>query len=243
MLGKEYVQKVLGLVEQAADSQYEQVQKTAGLIFESLKAGGLLHLFGCGHSNIPVEESFYRAGGLVPVNPIFESSLMLNEGAVKSSQLERLSGYAPLILDRHTTKKGEVLIIFSNSGINSLPIEMAMAAKEKDLQVVAITSMSYANEKSRHAKGKKLYQIADVIIDTGIPHGDALIELENSKVCALPGSTVLVTTLINMVMAEVLELYEKEKLEPPVFISGNVEGGFEKNSAYITEYSKVVKRL
>ena len=243
MLGKEYVQKVLRLVEQATDSQYEQVQEAAGFIFESLKTGGLLHLFGCGHSNIPVEECFYRAGGLVPVNPIFESSLMLHEGAVKSSQLERLSGYAPLILDRHATKKGEAIIIFSNSGINSLPIEMAMAAKEKGLHVIALTSMSYAKEKSRHADGKKLYQVADIVIDTGIPHGDALVELESSKVCAVPGSTVVGTTLINMIIAEILALYDKEELQPSVFISGNVEGGFEKNSAYITEYSKVVKCL
>lgn len=243
MLGKEYVQKAMELVEQAADSQYEQIQKAAGLIFDSLKSGGLLHLFGCGHSNIMVEESFYRAGGLIPVSPIFESSLMLHEGAVKSSQLERMSGYAPIIMDRHPSKEGEVLIIFSNSGINSLPIEMALAAKTKGLKVVAVTSLSYVNEKSRYATGEKLFEVADLVINTQMPHGDALIEFKNTKKRALPGSTVVGTVILNMIIAEVLEKYDDEGLEPPIFISGNIEGGFETNQENINCYSKLVKHL
>jgi len=172
----------------------------------------------------------------------YETSAMLHEGAVKSSIVERMSGYAKHILDNYETHPGEVLIVFSNSGINSLLIEMALEAKAKGLVVVAITSMAYQHEKSRHSSGKKLFEVADYVIDTKIPKGDGLVEIAEGKVIA-PGSTAVCTAIVNMLICEVAECYLEAGISPPFFISGNVEGGMEQNQAYVEEYRYRVKSL
>lgn len=241
MLGKQYAAQVLALAQRVIETQAAQIEHAADRIFESLRQDGLLHVFGCGHSHILAEECFYRAGGLVPINPIFESSAMLHEGAVKSSQIERMSGYAHLILDNYPTKRGECLVIFSTSGINPLPVEMALAAQEKGMTVIALTSLCYGDVKPRSATGH-LSEVADLVIDTQIPKGDALLTL-CGQIRAVPGSTVVGCVLLNALIAEILERYERAALMPPVFISGNTEGGFEQNLHYIEQYRNRVKSL
>jgi len=243
MRGKQYASQVLSLAQEVIDNQFGQISKAADTIYASLKEGGLLHVFGCGHSHILMEECFYRAGGLVPVNPIFETSTMLHEGAIKSSSIERMSGYAPLILDNYKVKKGEVMLIFSTSGINALPIEMALAAKEKGLTTVALTSLNYKDTASRYQTGEKLCDVVDIVIDTQTPCGDAVLTFEKSNVRAIPASSLLGVTILNVLMAEIVERYDQDGLTPPVFISGNLEGGLERNKAYLDEYKFKVKAL
>ncbi|MCL2421295.1 MAG: SIS domain-containing protein [Defluviitaleaceae bacterium] len=242
MLSLKYIEKLQALITQMAAAEGENIARIARIIAGSTMKDGLLHMFGCGHSHLLISEAFYRAGGFIPVNPIYETSAMLHEGAVKSSMVERMSGYAKHILDNYETHPGEVIIIFSNSGINSLPIEMAIEAKAKGLIVVAITSMSYKNEKSRHDSGKKLFEFADYIIDSKIPKGDGLVDLTASKVIA-PGSTAVCAAIVNMLICEIGECYLATGIEPPFFISGNVEGGLEKNQSYIDQYRHRVKSL
>ncbi|MCL2865083.1 MAG: SIS domain-containing protein [Lachnospiraceae bacterium] len=243
MIGKQYASQALDLALKAVDSQYEQILSAANIIYDSLKKDGLLHVFGCGHSHIFMEECFYRAGGLVPVNPIFETSTMLHEGAIKSSLIERMMGYAPFILDNYNTKKGEVLLIFSTSGINSLPIEMALAAKEKGLTTIAMTSLNYKDAVSRYPTGEKLCDVVDIVIDTQTPCGDAILDFEKSNVRAIPVSSLLGMTLLNTLMAEIIDCYEADNASPPVFISGNLEGGLERNKVYLEKYQFRVKAL
>lgn len=243
MLGKTYSDSVVALVQRVAEAQFPTISKAAALIYPSLKNGGLLHMFGCGHSHILCEECFYRAGGLVPVNPIFETSTMLHEGAVKSSRVERMSGYAELIIDNYNVQPGETMIVFSTSGINALPIEMAQQAKKRGLHVVAFSSQQYSHAASRHDSGKRLPDFADLLVDTSVPQGDAIVHLPASKLYAVPGSTVVNATLVNMLIAEILELYEKDGIIPPVYISGNIEGGFEKNQENINAYRSRIKSL
>ncbi|MCL2588511.1 MAG: SIS domain-containing protein [Oscillospiraceae bacterium] len=243
MIGKQYAEKILTLAGEAVDSQFDQIGKVADLVFASMKNGGLLHVFGCGHSHMMEEELFYRAGGLAPINPIFETATMLHEGAIKSSMIERMSGYAPYVLDDYDVKPGEVMLIFSNSGINSFPIEMALAAQEKGLTVVAFTSMNYKDAASRHPDGRKLCDIADIIIDTNAPKGDAMLHYEKSGVDAVPSSSILAMTLLNVLVAEIIERFDEAGLTPPVFISGNVEGGLERNQALLQKHKFKVKAL
>ena len=243
MVGKQYASDVLSLAQKAVDSEYEQIQKIASVIFESLKEGGVLHVFGCGHSHMFMEECFYRAGGIAPVNPLFETSTMLHEGAVKSSMIERMSGYAPYVLNNYDTRPGEVILIFSQSGINSFPIEMAISAKEKGLITVAFSSMNYRDAESRHPTGEKLCDVADYVINNHSPYGDAMLTYEQSGVKAAPSSTVLSMLLLNMLISEIIECYDKAGLTPPAFISGNVEGGMERNKKFLDEYKVRVKAL
>lgn len=243
MLGKTYKKKVIEHLELVEKTQWDAITRAAQLIARSLKEGGLLHLFGCGHSHMLVEEVFYRAGGLVPINPIFETSVMLHEGAVKSSQIERMQGYAVHILNNYKVTPGEVMIIISNSGINSLPIEMAMEARKKGLKVIVVASSAYFQEPSRHPSGKKLCELADIVIDNTLPHGDALVEVPNTKLNMAPGSTVIGAFILNILMTEVVEELMRFNMEPPIFVSSNVEGGFERNLKYIKKYRSRIKHL
>jgi uncharacterized phosphosugar-binding protein len=243
MLENQYAAKIKELLEIVQGSQFDKITEVAKLIAESIKNDGVFHLFGCGHSHILVEEVFYRAGGIVPVNPIFETSTMLHEGAVKSSRIERMHGYAEHILNNYSTKEGEVIIIISNSGINGLPVEMAIEAKKKGLKVVAMTSSSYLNSASRHTSGKKLCEVADYVIDNMLPHGDALVEVPGTAIKMSPGSTVIGAFLINMLIARVVEELIEMQVEPPIFLSGNVEGGMEYNQRYIDKFQSRIKHL
>jgi len=243
MVGKQYASDVLGLAQEAVESEYEQIVEVAAVIFNSLKDGGVLHVFGCGHSHMFMEECFYRAGGIAPINPLFETSTMLHEGAIKSSLIERMSGYAKHVLDNYETRPGEVLLVFSQSGINSFPIEMAIAAKEKGLITVAFSSMNYRNASSRHPTGEKLCDVADFVINNHSPYGDAMVSYEKSGVRAVPSSTVLSMILLNMLVSEIIECYEKSGLTPPTFVSGNTEGGMERNKVFLEEYKARVKAL
>lgn len=243
MLGKQYASSVLTLAQQVAENQLENINAAADMVYESLKNDGLLHVFGCGHSHMLCEECFYRAGGLVPVNPIFETSTMLHDGAVKSSQIERMSGYAPVILDNYTLRPGEVMLVFSTSGINSMPIEIAQGAKERGLKVIAFSSENYDASMSRDKSGKRMPDFADLVIDTGVPKGDTMVTTSRFGIAAVPGSTVVGAMLLNMLIAEILERYEQDGEQPPVFISGNTKGGFEKNEANIQAYKGRVRAL
>jgi len=242
-LPSEYLQQIVTHIRLVEQYEMDNIRIASEWIADSILEDGLLHLFGCGHSHLLVEDVFYRAGGLVPVNPILETSVMLHEGAVKSSKIERMSGYAEHILDNYKVRPGEVLIVISNSGINSLPVEMALTAKAKGLRVIALCSSSYYADEPRHASGKRLRDIADLVLDNHMPHGDALVQLPSSSVKVASGSTVIGSLVLNMVMTGVAERLLERGKEPPVYVSGNVEGGFERNQTYIEQYKGRIKHL
>ncbi|CAM3570558.1 MULTISPECIES: sugar isomerase domain-containing protein [Paenibacillus] len=243
MLAYKFVSTMMDHIELITREESESINKAAEWIADSIAKDGLLHLFGCGHSHLLVEDFFYRAGGMVPVNAILETSIMLHEGAVKSSKVERMSGYAEHILDNYIVHPGEVIIVISNSGINSLPVEMAMAAKAKGLRVVALCSSAYSGDETRHHSGHRLRDIADLVIDNHMPHGDALVELPSSGVKMASGSTAIGSIILNMVMTSVAEKLIDRGIEPPIYVSGNISGGFEHNQAYIDRYRSRIKHL
>lgn len=243
MLAAEYAKQIQEHITLIVENEMDSILKAAEWIADSVANNGLVHLFGCGHSHLLVEVIFYRAGGLVPVNAILETSVMLHEGAVKSSKIERLSGYAELILDNYSVNQGEVMIVISNSGINGIPVEMALAAKQKGLKVVAVSSSSYQTAKSRHPSGKRLRDIADLVIDNHMPHGDALVEVPSTELKMASGSTIAGSLILNMVMTTVAEKLIERGVTPPIFVSGNIPGGFEQNEAYIEQYRGRIKHL
>ncbi len=243
MLLVEYNQKIKALMDVILTEELGTIRQAAEMIAESIQNDGLFHVFGCGHSHLLVEEMFCRAGGLVPVNAIFESSIMLHEGGLKSTQIEQMSGYAKHILDNYRLEKGEVLLIVSTSGINSLPVEMAMEARERGLKVIALTSSYYANQPSRHSSGKRLYELADVVIDNKLPYGDALLNIPGSHKKMAPGSTVIGAYILNLLSASIVQHLVDRHVNPPVFVSGNIPGGMEQNQKYIEKYRHRIKHM
>ncbi|HPM95108.1 MAG TPA: SIS domain-containing protein [Mesotoga sp.] len=233
------LEKILETVEKNEDSK---IEKAAQLIFEALQRNRLVYVFGTGHSHMLAEEMFYRAGGLVSIYPILETSLMLHESAARSSKLERLPGLARVILERYSLKEGDVMIVASNSGVNAVPVEAAIRGRELGASVICITSIAHSSSvEPRNPAGKRLFEVADVVIDNHIPIGDGLLDISNTKVA--PASTAVGATILNSIVGQVAWLYSKNGELPPVFSSANTQNGDLENSELIQIYRKIIPIL
>ncbi len=233
------VMKVLDDIER---SERPKIEEAAALVFECIEGDGIVHAFGTGHSHILVEEMFYRAGGLVPVNPVFVSSLMLHEGAARSSAIERIPELGRVIADYVKAGEGDLVFVFSNSGVNSVPVEFAIRMKERGLTVLAITSFDHSRSvKPRNPQGLRLFEIADVSIDNHVPYGDASVRV--GKVRVAPLSTIAGVYIVNSIVEEVASVFEKNGKKPPVFVSANVERGDLYNEELIRIYSRRIPTL
>ncbi len=236
MLYKEYLSNVQNLVASVAETQSEKIEQAAQLVANAWKNDGMLYVFGCGHSHIIGEDLFYRAGGTAAICAMLDSDLMLHGGAVKSSHYERMSGLAKPIFDRYGLTSNDVLLIASTSGINSVPIEMAMCAKEAGVPVIAIVSMAYKEDKSRHSSGLKLHDVADLVFDNGVCHGDASVNVGDLEMRVGPISTITSCMIAQSIVVQADENLWKEGITPPVFVSGNLPDGMERNQALIKRY-------
>lgn len=235
--------KVHQALQQVEQTQAEVVQKAAELTAERLMAGNLLHVFGTGHSHILAEEVFFRAGGLVQVNAILDPALMLHLSASKSTDLERLPNYARIVLERYDLREGDVFLVVSNSGRNAVPIEAALYAGEHGLRVIAMTSASaYAALPSRHPSGKKLVDVAEIVIDTCVPEGDASLSLPGLEQRFGPLSTILGSALIQAYICAIIETMLRHQVQPKVLISANVESG-QDHSALFQDYRQRIRHF
>lgn len=243
MVYQEYYKQVEHVLSNVIGTQSEKIEQAAKLVARSVGNDGIIYVFGCGHSHIIGEDLFYRAGGMAPVCAVLDSALMLHEGAVKSSYLERMTGLAKPLFDRYGMTENDVLLITSTSGINAVPVEMAQCAMQANVPVIAIVSQAYANDKSRHKSGKKLHDCADIVIDNGVCHGDAAVEVSGSGVKVGPISTISSCMIAQCIMAQAEEELWQCGITPPVYVSGNVSGGMALNEALIHAYRPRIKHL
>lgn len=236
-----YLQEVEALLRKAAKSQLKAIRQAGEAIAASIVRGGILHVFGVGHSHMLAEEAFFRAGGLAAVNAILEPGLMLHEGALKSTKLESLTGYAEILLDYYQVEKNDILLIVSNSGVNTVPVEMAMEAKKRGIFTVGITSVRY----SKKVKGQRqsLSEIVDIVIDNQGEPGDALLELPSLPQRVGPSSTVVGAALVNAVIVEAIEALQTMGVEPPVYLSSHLPGAKEHNMRLARQYKTRIKAL
>ena len=243
MLYQNYFKEVESVLTKVIKTQSEKIEQAAEIVGECWAKDGILYVFGCGHSHIIGEDLFYRAGGTAPVCAMLDADMMLHEGAVKSSFYERKSGLAKPVFDRYLMTEKDVLLVASTSGINSVPIEMAMAAKDKGITVVAIVSGAYENDMSRHASGKKLNDVADIVLDNGVCHGDAAVEVGDTGMRVGPISTISACMIAQSIVVQADENLWKKGITPPVYVSGHIPGGMECNQALIDRYMPRIKHL
>lgn len=238
-----YLELALQQIHAAADSQRGAIDAAAGLVADALIAGRFLYAFGTGHSHMLAEEPFYRAGGLARACAILDPPLMLHEGAAASSQREQQTGYAAQVLDRYPLTAGDVLVIASNSGRNAVPVEMAITARQRGIRTIAITSLNHSRAfPSRHPSGKRLFELADLVLDnTGVP-GDAALELPGLPRKVGPTSTVVGALLLNAMVVRAIELALSRGHTPEVYASSNADvPGW--NEALIAKYQPQIRHL
>ena len=231
----EYLEKIIYNLNAIETEEADALKKATRAVAEVIKNDGLIFTFGCGHSHLPGLDAFYRAGGLANVSPMLDTDLMLHNGAAKSSRMEKMSGIASEIFRRYTPSDKDIIFIFSASGKNTVPIEMAEAARKAGIKSIGISSMAYVQ------KGGKLHEHVDIAIDCKVPYGDACMDVGEAKMGGL--STYAACFILNTCLINGAKLALKEGKIPPVYLSGNVEGGREHNITLEDLYLGRVKHL
>ena len=240
----EYFENLQRILNRIVTEQGGNIESAARAVADTLEKGGRIHTFGTGHSHMLAEEIFYRAGGLVNVNPILETGLMLHESASKSTALERLEGYGEILFDMHGIKDTDILFLFSNSGRNGVAIDFALLSKERGVKTVVITNMEHTLKgASRHSSGKKLYEAGDIVIDNCGCYGDASVKFENFTTHAAPTSTSAGAAILNAIEARSIEIMLADGFVPEVFSSSNVDGGDETNERFVEKYKREIRSL
>ena len=208
---------------QVAATQGEALEEAARLVAASVAAGGVLHLFGAGHSQLLALDAYARAGGLACVNPIIDPALSPAVG-LGIAEAERAQGRAAAILDGQDLRPGEVVVVVSNSGVNAVPVEVALGCRERGLAVVALTNLEQAKATApRHPSGARLHELADVVVDNRCPPGDAAVALASGDRVG-PLTTVVGAAVVAALCARVAELLLEQGRRPPVLASQNLDG-------------------
>lgn len=255
-LADQFHQRAAALLERARQQNAAVLKQAGALLGESIAAGGVVHTFGSGHSEIIAREIIGRAGGLVCVSGIYDAT---------GGFIENLVGYGTKLAERydraHGLRPGESIIVISNSGKNSSPIEVALYAKQKGLKVIALTSVEMARQATTvHPGGRKLHEIADLVLDNCGNVGDAIVEVGSAKaglpadfsaealaraetsVKAGPTSTLAGALLLNLLALEATEWLVAHGHTPPILRSQNLPGAIEYNRELALRYKGRLSR-
>ncbi len=232
------------------EAQGETLDRAAAACAEAIAADGLVHLFGTGHSRIPVEEMFPRYGSYPGFSPIVELSMTFHtqvvgaNGQRQAMFIERVPGLAEAILANFELRPTDAMIVFSASGVTAVPVEMARGARARGLRVIAVTSVAQSTASEPDAAaGARLMEVADLVIDVCTPHADALCSIDGLDTPVGPGSTVGAVAIADSIKVRTAELLVARGAMPPVISRPSVVGA-ERSRTHIDEaYREHAKRL
>ena len=223
---RRYMEAMLEAQSAIIRNQGEAIEEAGRVITDSVRRGGVLHMFGSGHSHLAAEEGFYRSGGLAPVSPMLDPSLMFHEGTEKCIALEKWDGYATrFVIPRFELRPADTLMVFSASGRNNAPIEVAIAGRERGLYTIGVTSRRYSDAfPSRHPSGKHLADAVDLVLDHDAPPGDGLLQIEEMPELGTTGaaSTALAVILVHAVFSAVIDNFVQAGQVPPMIRCPNL---------------------
>ena len=231
----EYLDGITDLLRRIESEEADALDRAAEAVADVICRDGIVHVFGCGHSHLAALDAFYRAGGLACVSPVLDEDLMLHDGAAKSSRMEKTSGIAREVFRRQGVAEGDLFVVISASGKNAAPVEMLRTAKSAGVKTAAISSSSYRDH------GGVLLDEADIAIDCKVPYGDAVIGVGESKMGGL--STYASLFALNTALINGAKKALGRGATPPVYASGNVDGGTARNIALEERYFGRVRRL
>ena len=231
----DYLEQIVEILQRIEREERAKMTEAAETVADVICRDGIIYTFGCGHSHLPCLDTFYRAGGLACVSPILDEDLMLHDGAAKSSRMEKMPGIAAEAFRRHHVMPNDLIVIISASGKNAAPVEMCECAKKAGVKLVTISSSAYIDH------GAKLLSLGDIAVDCKVPYGDAVIDVGEAKMGGL--STYASLFILNSILIDGAKKALAKGTVPPVYRSGNVEGGTAKNVALEERYFGRIKRL
>lgn len=231
MLALQWLAHTRALMDDIQSTQLPAIRQAAELMADSIAVERWVHTFGCGHATIPVEEMYPRIGGFVGFHPMVELPLTFftrvtgEMGIHQFLFLERAEGYGRAIMKSYSFDRRDTMWIFSHTGINNVNIDVALRARELGMKVIATGSAAQAASSStRHPSGKKLFELADVVIDTRVPAGDSSVPLEGHQDNVGPVSTMAFVTVVWMTITTVAELLASRGVKLYIHPSHNVPG-------------------
>jgi len=237
-----FLSRLQEILSHVATTQSESLDAAASLMANAIANGGLAHLYGSGHSVIPVMDAFPRYGSFVGLNPLTDPRLMWFSvlgagGARELLWLERTEGYARQYLANQPIAEGDVLIIFSHGGRNAAPVEAAMYGREKGASVVGVTSLANLERPVQHSSGKRLADLCDVVIDTGVPVEDAIVSLDGWGRPLAGASTIVACVCVGELVSQTAAALLERGIIMPTFVSPTVPGAsLESNDVVFDAY-------
>jgi uncharacterized phosphosugar-binding protein len=235
-----YPERVRSLLDEVDARSGTAIAEAAALLLPAIEAGGIVHVAGAGHSLALVFETFYRAGGLAAVRPIWDRSVLPLDDALRSTRAERGEGLGRSVAREAAPAPPDVAVVFSTSGRNPYPVEVAAECAARGVPVIAVTSP----RASRHAAARAETMLADhatVVLDTAVPPGDVLHPPQAPRTAAV--STIMAAYTWSRVLAELDDLAVARGVELPCWTSANVPGGDERNRALLARYGHRVPEL
>jgi uncharacterized phosphosugar-binding protein len=244
-----YLERVTELLARIRDEEGDAIARAGAAVADRIAQDRLIYVIGPGgHSQIGAEEVFSRAGGLACIVSFIDDGFYLGNGAARSMAIERTPGYAKAILSGADLDAGDLLIIVNAYGINAATIDSAMYAHELGMTTIGVTSI--ANQRglpqghpSRHPNGKDLCDLVDIVVDTKMPLGDAIMKLDGVIEKVAPVSTFVNAYAMNSIMLEAIAELARRGIEPPIWRSSNSPGGDEANIAVSERYRARIKNL
>mgnify|MGYP001546262854 FL=1 len=231
MLAKKWLTNTRAIMSRIEETQMKNIKKAAMVMADSIQAERWVHLFGCGHATLPIEEVYPRIGSFVGFHPIVELPLTFftnitgQMGVNQFIFLERAEGYGVEIMKGYNFDKRDTMWLFSHSGINAVNIDIALESKRKGMKLVVFGSAAEAKgKKTKHSSGKNIFEIADIVVDTCAPVDDASVALKNHVDKIGPVSTMAFITCVWMTVTTVAEILEKRVVKLYIHPSHNAPG-------------------
>lgn len=250
MLAQQWLANTRAVMDDIEKTQLPNIRRAAEIMADSIAAERWVHTFGCGHATIPVEEMYPRIGGFVGFHPIVELPLTFftritgEMGIHQFLFLERAPGYGDAIMKSYDFDERDTMWIFSHTGINNVNIDVALRAKALGMKVIATGSAEQAEASTpRHPSGKKLFDIADVVIDTRVPSGDSSVPVPGQQDNVGPVSTMAFVTVVWMTITTVAEILSARGVKLYIHPSHNVPGdttAHDRLDAALKEYKRRV---
>ncbi len=247
---KRYFDSLSERLATAFENQYEAIEQAAEYCANSIEKGKLVFTFGTGHGSFAAMEMFPRTGTVVGFRPIVESSMISfhrvlgDMGARQYRFIHSREGYGSAILSSHQIDPEDSMLIFSHSGINAVTLDIAVDAQKAGMKLIAVTSIPHSSSTvSRHSCGKRLFELADVVIDTGVPMGDAGIDIEGLEYRVGATSTSIAIALGQAINAVTVEKLVARGVEPYIMVSPNTADKARANMINDRNYAELWRRL